>query len=105
LHADAARPLDHGPQISGAASKVEVPLGIHGCGLDASDSDRIHEAAIVSRRFAEVHGNIVAPSGIMLLAVIAGKMPVEPQKMLTLRVGVQYGPRPHGQCRADPDAA
>src|SRR6185437_17029127 len=63
------------PEIRGA--KVEVPAIIHRASLQDGDINRIEEATVIIRHLSEIERGVVATSGIVFLAVVAGKMPAE----------------------------
>ena len=57
--------------------KVEIAILVHRAGLEDDDVHGIDEAAVIIRHLAQVERDVVAAAGVVLAAVVAGKMPAE----------------------------
>ncbi len=102
---DAARTLRRGMGVGCGKAEVETAVCIHRCRLQDQDVTGINEAAIPVRHLAEVHRHVIAATGVVLLAVIAGEVPAEPVEGLAIGVAFQHGTRAHAQAGPDVDAA
>jgi hypothetical protein len=104
LDDDAARPLGGGMGIGRGHAEVEIAVLVHRRSLQDQDVGRVDEAAVPVRDLAEIHRNVVAASGIVLLAVVAGEMPVEPLEVRAVGIAFQHLARAHAEAGADLDA-
>ena len=73
--------FDNGSMPKTRSAEIEIPVGIQGAGLQDRDVDRSDVATVIIRNFTEIDGNIMAYAGVVLCAVISGKMPAEPKEM------------------------
>src|SRR5947208_7722164 len=95
--------LDHRPlpQIGGA--KVEVAAIVHGAGFEDGNVHGIEKAAVIIRDLPEVKWRIVAAANVVLLPVIAGKMPTEHVEVLALGILTALPRFGHDTSVGDPD--
>ena len=101
LDDDAARPLRGGVGIGRGHAEIEEAVLVHRRGLEHQDVDRVDEAAVPVRHLAEIHRDVVAAPGIVVLAVVAGEVPAEPLEVRAVRIAFQHLARPHAEAGAD----
>jgi hypothetical protein len=63
--------------VGRGSRKIEKSVSVLRANLHDGDIDRIDEPPVEVGRLAEVEGDVVAAAGIVLFAVVAGKMPIE----------------------------
>ena len=97
--------LDDGamPQVGGA--QIERAVLVDGAGLEDDHIGGRHEPPVVVGDFAEIDRDVVAAPFVVLLPVVAREVQAEGVDVLSVRVGIQDGPRPHAQAMADLDVA
>ena len=105
LDDDHFRALGDGPVPEIGGAEIEIAVFIHAACLEDDHIHRRHETSVIIGDLAEIHWNVMGAAGVVLLAVVAGKMGAEPVKMFALWITFEHGARAHGNTGADFDVA
>ena len=86
--------LDDRPMPECRGTEIEIPLAVGGTSLDDGDINRVDAAVVVIVNLAQVDGDVVASSCVVLLPVITGEMQAHHVEVFGLGIGLQNGTRP-----------
>jgi hypothetical protein len=101
LHDHHVRPFDKRAVIGVGSTEVEVTVLVHRACLENDHVERIDEAAVIVRDFAEIDRQVVAQPGIVFLSIVTREVHTGPEHVLAVGIGFQHRARLERERRAD----